>query len=197
MQVLLRLARSHGLPIRKERKEQPMSSHLPDSAAPDRGRLPHHREVPFRPPDPATPAGQRIMRRLHAELFIWLITVDATGTPHTLPVGFLWDETQSTFLIYSASEEDRDRLAHIQQNPRVGLHFNLDLSGADSFILTGEASVSTDDPPSDQIPAWVEKYQGFFSQMGLTLHQAAVVAPVALRVRPLTMIVSSWTTLEK
>jgi PPOX class probable F420-dependent enzyme len=141
--------------------------------------------------------GQRTIRRLREELFIWLITVDTTGTPHTLPVGFLWDEAHSTFLIYSASEADRDRLTHIQQNPKVGLHFNLDLSGADSFILTGEASVSTDDPPSDQIPAWVEKYQVFFSQMGLTIQQAAVVAPVALRVRPLTMVVSSWTTSEK
>jgi PPOX class probable F420-dependent enzyme len=129
-----------------------------------------------------------ILRRLREELFLWLITVDATGTPHTLPVGFLWDEAQSTFLIYSASEEDRDRLMQIQQNPKVGLHFNLDLSGADSFILTGEAKVSLDDPSSDQVPAWVAKYQTFFSQMGLTIQQAAVVVPVALRVRPLTMI---------
>jgi PPOX class probable F420-dependent enzyme len=165
-----------------------MSSHSSNPSTPDRGRLPHHREVPFQSPDPSTPAGEQILRRLREELFLWLITVDATGTPHTLPVGFLWDEVQSTFLIYSADEEDRDRLIQIRQNPKVGLHFNLDLSGADSFILTGEAKVSLDDPPSDQVPAWVAKYQAFFSQMGLTIQQAAVVAPVALRVRPLTMI---------
>ncbi len=168
-----------------------MSSQQVDSSTPDRARVPQHREVPFQPPDPSTSAGQSVMRRLHDELFIWLITVDATGTPHTLPVGFLWDEAQSTFLIYSASKADRDRLAHIQQNPRVGLHFNFDLSGKDSFILTGEASVSTDDPPSDQIPAWAEKYHAFFSQMGMTLQQAAAIAPIPLRVCPLTMIVSS------
>lgn len=168
-----------------------MSSQQVDSSIPGRARVPQHREVPFQPPDPSTSAGQSVMRRLHDELFIWLITVDATGTPHTLPVGFLWDEAQSTFLIYSASKADRDRLAHIQQNPRVGLHFNFDLSGKDSFILTGEASVSTDDPPSDQIPAWAEKYQALFSQMGMTLQQAAAIAPIPLRVRPLTMIVSS------
>lgn len=121
---------------------------------------------------------------------MWLVTVDATGTPHTLPAGFLWDETQSTFLIYSAGEDDRDRRWRIQHNPRVGLHFNLDMSGADSFILTGEATVSLEDPPSDQVPAWVAKYQAFFSQMGLTIQQAAAVLPVALRVRPLTMMVS-------
>src|SRR6266446_4777377 len=165
-----------------------MSSHSSDPSTPNRGRLPHHREVPFQSPDPSTPAGEKILRRLREELFLWLITVDATGTPHTLPVAFLWDEAQSTFLIYSASEADRDRLAHIQQNPKVGLHFNFDLSGRDSFILTGEASVSTNDLPSDQIPAWREKYQALFSQMGMTLQQAAALAPVALRIRPLTMI---------
>jgi PPOX class probable F420-dependent enzyme len=173
-----------------------MSSQYSDSSTPDRGRLPHHREVPFQPPDPSTPPGEKILHRLREDLFMWLITVDVTGTPHTLPVAFLWDEVQSTFLIYSTSEEDRDRLMHIEQNPKVGLHFNLDLSGADSFILTGEAKVSRNDPLSDQVPAWVAKYQAFFSQVGLTIQQAAVVAPVALRVRPLTMI-ARWTTEER
>ena len=168
-----------------------MSSQQEISSPMDRARAPQHREVPFQPPDPSTPVGQDILHRLQEELFIWLLTVDATGTPHTLPVGFLWDEAQSTFLIYSAREQDRDRLAHIQQNPRVGLHFNFDLSGKDSFILTGEAAVSPGDPPADQHPAWEAKYQAFFSQMGMTLQQAAALAPVALRIRPLTMIVTS------
>jgi hypothetical protein len=72
----------------------------------------------------------------------------------------------------------------------VGLHFNLDLSGGDSFILTGEAKVSLDDPSSDQVPAWVAKYHAFYLQMGLTIQQAALVTPVALRVRPVTMMVT-------
>ena len=165
-----------------------MSSHSSDSSTPDRGRLPHHREVSFRSPNPSTPAGEQILRRLREELVLWLTTVDATGAPHSLPAAFLWDEAHSTFLISSTAEEDRDRLIQIQQNPKVGLHFNLDLSGADSFILTGEAKVSLDDPSFDQIPAWVAKYQAFFSQVGLTIKQAAVVSPVALRVRPVTMI---------
>jgi PPOX class probable F420-dependent enzyme len=169
-----------------------MSSHSSDPSTPDRGRLPHHREVPFQSPDPSTPAGEQIFRRLRQELFLWLITVDATGMPHTAPVAFLWDEEHSTFLIYSASEEDRDQRWHyLRQNPKVGLHFNLDLSGADSFILTGEAKVSLDDPSSDHVPAWVAKYQAFFEHQGVTIQQAAIVLPVAFRVRPLTMMVSS------
>ena len=168
-----------------------MSSQHLDLSIPEGPRAPQHREVPFQPPDLSAPAGQRIMHQMHEELFIWLITVDATGTPHTLPVGFLWDEAQATFLIYSAAEADRDRLTHVQWNPKVGLHFNFDLSGRDPFILTGEASISLDDLPSDQHPAWRQKYQAFFSQMGMTPQQAAAIAPISLRVRPLTMIVSS------
>ena len=168
-----------------------MSAHPSDTSAPDRSRLPSHQEVPFQSPNPSTPSGEKILRRLRDELFIWLTTVDATGTPHAIPLAFLWDEKQANFLIYGASQEDRDdRLRHLRQNPKVGLHFNLDMAGADSFILTGEAKISLDDPSSDQLPAWVAKYQPFFSQMGLTMPQAAAVVPVALRVRPLTMMTS-------
>jgi predicted SnoaL-like aldol condensation-catalyzing enzyme len=97
----------------------------------------------------------------------------------------LWDEAQSTLLIYSAPEGERERLGNIKQNPGVGLHF--DMSGGDFLIITGEAYMSSDDPPSDQIPAWVEKYQDFFSQLGMTMKQAAMAAPVALRIRPLML----------
>ncbi len=64
-----------------------MSSQHRDLSTSDRGRLPHHSEVPFQPPDPSTATGEKIVRRLREELFIWLITVDATGTPHTSPQG--------------------------------------------------------------------------------------------------------------
>lgn len=168
-----------------------MSSH-PIFPMPDRPLVIRHREVPFQAPDSATSAGQTILRRLHNEQFIWLITVDSTGTPHTLPLGFLWDKEQANFLIYSAGEADRDRLGHIRQNPKVGLHFNFDLKEGDSFILTGEAYISTDDPPSDQVAAWGEKYAALFAQMGMSLQHAAEQAPIALRVRPLTMIVTTY-----
>lgn len=68
-----------------------MPSHSSKPSTPDRGRLPHHREVPFQSPDPSTPAGERILRRLREELVVWLTTVDAIGAPHSLPATFLWD----------------------------------------------------------------------------------------------------------
>ena len=154
-----------------------MSSQFPDSSTPSLESIAHHRYVPFQLPDPSTPTGQSVARRLHNELFIWLTTVDEKGIPHSLPLAFLWDEAQSTLLIYSAPGTDRERLAHIQRNPSLGLHF--DMSGGDLVVITGEAYVSADDPPSDQVPAWVEKYQDLFSRIGMTMQQAAAMAPIA------------------
>jgi PPOX class probable F420-dependent enzyme len=162
-----------------------MSSQFPDPAAPSLESAVHHRYVPFQLPDLSTPTGQVIARRLHDELFIWLTTVDEEGTPHSLPVAFLWNEAQATLLIYSAPEGERERLANIRQNPRVGLHFDMNSEGL--LVITGEAFVSTDDPLLDRVPAWVEKYRDFFSRLGMSMQQAAALAPVALRVRPLLL----------
>src|SRR5207245_2842866 len=64
----------------------------------------------FQLPDPSTPFGERVARRLRDERLMWLTTVDANGTPQPTPIWFLWDEATSTFLIYSRS--DPKRLEH-------------------------------------------------------------------------------------
>ncbi|HEY4383218.1 MAG TPA: pyridoxamine 5'-phosphate oxidase family protein [Ktedonobacteraceae bacterium] len=170
-----------------------MSTQHPDSSTSGRVRVPYHREVPFQLPDLSTPVGQNIARCLHASPFVWLTTVDEARVPHSLPLGFIWDEAQSTLLIYSMAEGDRDHIRHMRQNPKVGVHFDFDMNGGDPVVLTGEVSFSTNDPPSDQVPVWVEKYEKVFSHMGMTMQQAAALAPVALRIHPLTMLVSTWT----
>src|SRR5947209_3750262 len=110
----------------------------------------------FQLPDPSTPFGERVMRRLREEPVIWLTTVDAKGVPQPNPVWFLWDEATSTFLIYSKA--DAKRLAHLQQNSRVALNLDGNGKGGDIIVIIGEARVSSDDPPADQLPTYVEKY---------------------------------------
>jgi len=163
-----------------------MSAQLPDPATPSPRRIVHQLFVPFQLPDPATPAGKSVAHRLHDEPFIWLTTVDEEGVPQPLAVSFLWDEAQATFLTYSLPESERGRLAHIRRNPNVALHF--EGSGGDYIILTGEAWVSADDPPADQVPAWVEKYQDLYPRLlGITLKQAGASATIPLRIRPKTL----------
>jgi len=141
--------------------------------------------MPFQLPDPSTPFGERVARRLRDERLIWLTTVDAKGTPQPTPVWFLWDETTSTFLIYSLKNAKRH--AHLQQNPRVALNFDGNGKGGDIIVFTGEAQVSSDDPPADQLPAYVEKYRDFITRSFGTPANFASKYSVALRIRPMAL----------
>ncbi len=136
----------------------------------------------FQLPDPSTPFGERVARRLRNERIIWLTTVDAKGTPQPAPVWFLWDEATSTILIYSRT--DAKRQIHIQQNPRVALNFDGNGSGGDIIVLIGRAQLSSDDPPADQLPAYVEKYRNFMARSFSTPAQFAAIYSVALRIHP-------------
>ena len=136
----------------------------------------------FQLPDPSTPFGERVARRLRDERLMWLTTVDANGTPQPTPVWFLWDEATSTFLIYSRS--DAKRLEHIKRNSRVALNFDGNGSGGDIIVFTGVAEVSTADLPADQLPAYVEKYRNFIARRYDTPENFASIYSVALRMKP-------------
>jgi PPOX class probable F420-dependent enzyme len=136
----------------------------------------------FQLPDPSTPFGERVARRLRSEPVIWLTTVDAKGTPQPTPVWFLWDEATSTFLIYSRAEAKR--LVHMQQNPRVALNFDGNSQGGDIIVITGQAQVGSGDPPAYQVPDYVEKYRERIATHFVTAENFAVMYPVPLRIRP-------------
>lgn len=136
----------------------------------------------FQLPDPSTPFGERVARRLREERLIWFTTVNSKGTPQPTPVWFLWDEETATILIYSRA--DAKRLLHLQQNPQVALNFDGNGSGGDIIVITGEAQVSEDDPPADELSTYVEKYNGFIATRYGTPAQFAAIYSVALRIRP-------------
>ena len=136
----------------------------------------------FQLPDPSTPFGERVARRLRDERLMWLTTVDANGTPQPTPVWFLWDEATSTFLIYSRS--DAKRLEHIKRNSRVALNFDGNGSGGDIIVFTGVAEVSHADPPADQLSIYVEKYRDFIARRYNTPENFASIYSVALRIMP-------------
>jgi len=141
--------------------------------------------VTFQLPDSSTPFGERVARRLRDERLIWFTTVDAKGMPQPTPVWFLWDETNSTMLIYSRA--DAKRLVHLQQNPRVALNFDGNGTGGDIIVITGEARVSTDDPPADRLPIYAEKYRDFIARRYETPEKFASIYPIALRIRPISV----------
>lgn len=141
--------------------------------------------MPFQLPDTSTPFGERVARRLRDEHLIWLTTVDAKGMPQPTPVGFLWDEGSLTFLVYSRA--DAKRLEHLRKNPRVALNFDGNGTGGDIIVFTGHAMVSSDDPPADQLPGWMEKYRDSIASRYATPERFASIYSVALRIRPVAV----------
>lgn len=106
-------------------------------------------------PDPNTPFGQRVRRRLREEQVIWITTVSADGTPQPNPVGFLFQDDGS-ILVYS--DATAHRIRHVAERPRVALHFDSDGNGGDVVVFTGTAHRADEVPPAHENPAWLAKY---------------------------------------
>jgi PPOX class probable F420-dependent enzyme len=131
-------------------------------------------------PDPSTPFGERVARRLRDERVIWLTTVGGDGRPQPNPVWFHWDGT--SFLVYSLA--DARRLANLRRNPKVALHFDGDGQGGDIVVFAGDARVSADDPPADRVPEFVERYRERMTRVFGDPAGFAARYPVALRITP-------------
>ncbi len=136
----------------------------------------------FQLPDPSTPFGERVARRLREELIIWLTTIDLKGTPQPNPVWFLWDEATSSFLVYNRPYAKR--LAHIQHNSRVSLNLDGNGRGGDIIVFTGEARLTTGELPPNEQTLYLEKYRARIAAIGSTPERFAAGYPVTLRVYP-------------
>ena len=139
----------------------------------------------FQLPDPTTPFGERIARRLRDDPIIWLTTVDSKNTPQPNPVWFLWDTITATILVYSKAGAKRH--THLQKNPRVSLNFDSNGTGGNIIVLTGKAHLSPDDPSADHHPVFVAKYQDFITRSFSIAENFAVQYPVALRISLLSL----------
>jgi PPOX class probable F420-dependent enzyme len=119
-------------------------------------------------------------KRLHEEKTIYLTTVRPDGTPHLVPIWFLWEN--GTILFYS--QPKAQKLKNVAQNPKVALSFNMDVWGDEYLILMGEAKVLENHPLSYEIPAFVEKYQAGIAHIQMSPESMAREFSVAIRVTP-------------
>jgi PPOX class probable F420-dependent enzyme len=134
-------------------------------------------------PDPATPFGERVRRRLREDLVIWLTSVGSDFTPQPNPVWFLWEG--ESFLVYNFSAAHR--LEHVRSRPRVSLNFDGDRRGGDIVVFTGTAEVSDGDPAPHENAAYVAKYGAMMERVSGTLAEFSRRYPVPLRVRGLRL----------
>lgn len=141
-------------------------------------------------PDPATPFGELVRRRLREESTVWLTTVGPSGTPQPNPVWFLWQEDpgasgEGSFLIFN--KNDAARLRGLTARPRVSLNFDRLPAGGGVVVFTGTAELLKDHPPADEVPEYAAKYEQLVAQMTnreKTLAQFVRDYSVATRVRP-------------
>jgi PPOX class probable F420-dependent enzyme len=132
-------------------------------------------------PDPATPFGERVRRRLREDLVIWLTTVGSDLTPQPNPVWFLWES--DGLLVYNRSMAHR--LRHVRGRPRVSLNFDSDGRGGDIVVMTGSGAVADGDPAPHEHAAYVAKYGAMMTRVSGTLEEFSRQYPVLLRVRGL------------
>jgi PPOX class probable F420-dependent enzyme len=131
-------------------------------------------------PPISTEYGERVSRRLVDERIIWLTTTGSDGTPQPNPVWFLWDE--ESVLVYSLP--NAARVAHIERNPRVSLHFNSNERGGDIVVIAGEARFVPDEPPASANQVYTEKYAEFMARLRYTPDSFAAKYSLAIRITP-------------
>jgi len=130
--------------------------------------------------DTSTDFGARVERRLRGEEIIWLVTVNADGTPEPSPVWFYWDG--QTILVYSKKGTARER--NLRRRSRVGLHFDCGEHGSNIVVFTGDAQIEDDAPPPHAMPEYATKYRAGFARIGVTAEQFSYAYPLAIRIRP-------------
>lgn len=126
--------------------------------------------------------GRAALQRVKREYFIWLTTVDSTGTPQPRPVWFVWEA--DSFVIYSQAQAYK--LKHIRKNPQVSLHFNTEdgLGEKSVVIFSGEATLDENCPAVHNNRAYLKKYKDGIARLGATPEQFSGEYSVALRIRP-------------
>ena len=141
-------------------------------------------------PDPATPYGEAVRRRLREERAVWLTTVNSSGVPQPNPVWFVWEEDEGdpwgdgSFLIYHLGTAARRTT--LSERPAVALHF--DGSGSlEVMVFTGEVEILKDAPLAHEVPEYAAKYAemvAFVTKGAESLPDFMAKYSIASRIRP-------------
>jgi len=121
-----------------------------------------------------------VQERIEQDAVVWLVTVDANGTPQPSPVWFLWEA--DSMLIFS--QPDTPKLRNIARSPRVAVHFDGDANGNDIVVMTGSAAIESSGPAATDIPTYITKYGEGIAGEGMTNESFAKEYSVPIRVTP-------------
>ena len=125
--------------------------------------------------------GGAVQQYLENQYVIWLTTVDANLMPQPRPVWFIWQD--NAFLIFS--QPKAYKVAHIEKNPNVSLHFNTDETGDKHVIVfTGKAVIHADHPPAHEVPAYLNKYKEGITALEMTPEEFSREYSTAIKIHP-------------
>lgn len=126
--------------------------------------------------------GPEVARRLDNERIIWMTTVTSHGQPQSAPVWYVRHGEE--IRVWSL---DGDRVANLEDNPRVSLHLNDNGRGDDVVVIEGRAEIDHAMGPASEDPAYVARYQSFVDQYGWTWGWFDANYPIPLRISPSRM----------
>ena len=122
----------------------------------------------------------RVTERLDTDIVGWLTTVAPNGTPQASVISFLRDG--ETIIFYS--QPDTPKLRNLAANQRVSFHLNCDEIGNQMVTIEGDAWIDESAPKSNEIPAYLTKYEEPYRRWGMDARDTANQFWVAVRIRP-------------
>ena len=119
------------------------------------------------------------MQRLDTETLAWLTTVHPDGRLSSSLVWFL--RRDGELVIYS---RENTKVRNIEANPNVAFNLNSDDHGGSVLTIEGTARVDRAYPPSDQVPAYTEKYAALIEELDTTPDGFVADYSVPIRITP-------------
>lgn len=130
-------------------------------------------------------------RRAFSDLpVVYVATARSDGSPHVVPLWFVWREEA----IYVSCRRDSRTWRDADRDPRVSLAFHVgrrwdELLGA---VISGRAEPTVPEHPAVArvMSAWFEKYRPLLAGEAFRQYAEDVESPGLLRVRPLR--IAAW-----
>jgi PPOX class probable F420-dependent enzyme len=109
--------------------------------------------------DPADPVHAEVLARLTTDQIGWFTTVRADGSPHAVPVWFLWHAGRLLVM----SEPRTAKVSNVRRGSAALLHLHTRADGNGVVVLSGPAVVS-DRTATEWLPEIGEPYTAKYDE---------------------------------